>query len=605
VDPAVSHCTLAAVYDPRATLSRDEVGRRLRSALGPGAGVPAVRGPLTVATGALTNGGAAGLRLDGDLLVAGEGQYQVDLRGPAEDWPAALARARGGFALIAWRHDRGVIARDHLGRSPLFAKRDGDVLYAASEVAPLLALLSRRPEPDLEALAMFVSGLPLTGGRTLYAGVRAVAPAHALLLDGSRARCARYWRPHPRAGLRDLGAADAADRLENELVAAVRRHGGERTDVGVLLSGGLDSSAVMAGAASLAREAGRPPPRAFTAVFPERPELDERAASRAVIEHWGAPWTQVPLIRPSAASEAQAYLERWQLPLEHPGFAFFQPLLAEAARHGAWVVLDGEGGDELFGCEPLLIADELRRGDLVAAMRLAHALPGHGRRVSARYAEALLRRVVVPGLVSPRSIGRLRRLRRRDRPGSTWLRTGATESLQANGEGSWWDAGRPRWQAHLAWVLSEGRAEIAVHDHLRRNARPTGVIDAHPLLDVDLVETVLGLPPRLAFDRRLDRALLRRATVGLLPDAVRLRRGKVYFDVLLIDALTGPDRAAVDRMLDSGALELEVIGEPARLRALWRVGPDRHPRGWRTWAREVWRAYAAESWLRREARRSD
>jgi asparagine synthase (glutamine-hydrolysing) len=144
---------------------------------------------------------------------------------------------------------------------------------------------------------------------------------------------------------------------------------------------------------------------------------------------------------------------------------------------------------------------------------------------------------------------------------------------------------------------------MAMHDHLRRTTRPLGIVDAHPFLDVDLVELVLGLPPEHAFDPVLNRPLLRTAMRGLVPDGVRLRREKVYFDRLLGDALTGPDRTTIDAVMADASLELAAIGDPTRVRALWSDGPSRHPRGPRAWASEVWRVFAAETWLRREAGR--
>jgi asparagine synthase (glutamine-hydrolysing) len=128
-----------------------------------------------------------------------------------------------------------------------------------------------------------------------------------------------------------------------------------------------------------------------------------------------------------------------------------------------------------------------------------------------------------------------------------------------------------------------------------------GVRDAHPFLDVDLIETVLGLPPELAFDARFDRALLRDATRGVLPDQVRLRRDKVFFNSLLQDALTGSDREAIHRTLTGAALELGDLVDRQCLERLWERGPGDCPRGPSAWATEIWRAFSLEAWLRREA----
>jgi asparagine synthase (glutamine-hydrolysing) len=214
--------------------------------------------------------------------------------------------------------------------------------------------------------------------------------------------------------------------------------------------------------------------------------------------------------------------------------------------------------------------------------------------------------MALPGLISPAGIQWLRRLRGGDNGGPAWLRPAARQAVATAAIASdedWWRAGRPRSRARLSWVLSDGRAALGMHDHLRRMTAPSGIADAHPFLDVDLIELVLGLPPHLAFDRVLDRPLLRRAMEGMLPDPVRLRRDKVYFDPLLLAALTGPDHAELEGAF-RGPLELGLVADPVALRALWHNGPDRHPHGRWAWSAEMWRAYAAEMWLRQEEGRS-
>jgi asparagine synthase (glutamine-hydrolysing) len=585
---------LAAIHDPCGTIASEEARRRVRRAVayGPDLHV-AARGPLTVGwTGSDVPHASALCVFDGDAPIRAEDEPST--------WLPALRASRASFAGLAWHGDRGLVARDHLGARPLFVLRDASATYLASEIPTLLGLLARRPAPDREALALLLAGRPAASGRTVFAGVRALAPAHGLLLEPAGARLERYWSPTPRAGLADIAAPDAAAELRVGVAAAVRRHGGERDGAGVLLSGGLDSSVVLASAAAAARDAGREAPAAFTAVFPEHPRLDERWASRAVAESSGARSTTVTIAGGTATAAARAHLQRWELPLQYPGAAFFQPLLDEAARQGIGLLLDGEGGDELFSCEPLLVADRLLAGDVREAGRLARALPGWGGRLGAAQA-----RMMLPGLISPTGMRRLRRLRGRDSEHPPWLRSAARQAVAAAATASddvWWRAGRPRSRAHLSWVLTDGRTALGMHDHLRRMTAPSGVVDAHPFLDVDLVELVLGLPPEFAFDRVLDRPLLRRAMAGMLPDPVRLRRDKVYFDALLLAALTGPDRAQVERAF-RGPLEVAILADPVALRALWEGGPERHPRGRWAWSAEVWRAYAAEMWLRREAGR--
>jgi asparagine synthase (glutamine-hydrolysing) len=578
--------TLAAIHDPLRTLPDGEAKRRLAAGLG--------------ATGAHRAGALAVAWTGPAPAIGSEGFVVADAAVAIEDAsPAALRDLRGGFAVIAWDGRRVLLARDHLGARPLFYATDGAQLVAASEVSVLLGLLSRRPAPDLARLCLWLAGHRAPDTGTLFAGVSALPPAHALVLDGGAPRLERYWTPRPR-GPTDIDADAAAARLRDGVQAAVRRHAGPPGERGVLLSGGLDSSTVLACAAEQARADGERVPTAFSATFPGRPELDETAASGPAAAHAGAEWVRVPAADGPVVPEALAYLDRWKLPLATPNIAVFRPLHEEAARRGARVLLDGEGGDELFGCEPLLLADRLLAGDVRGALALAHALPGAGERLDRRTLRVVAREWVLPGLVPPRALAALRRARRQRRHGPPWLHMPAPDTEDGAG---WWRAGRPRWRAHLSWLLTDARATLAVQDELRRGAAMGGVTGAHPFLDVDLIETVLALPPHAAFDRRLDRPLLRHAMTGLLPDAVRLRTDKVFFNELVVDALTGPDQPAVDAILGSGRLELGAVADPQLIAAAWRDGPDRYPRGRFAWSLEMWRLFAAETWLRSEAGR--
>jgi asparagine synthase (glutamine-hydrolysing) len=582
---------IAAIHDPQRALAPGEAAR-----------LAAILGPSVHETAGLTvagcGGGADRCVVDGVVRLRSEW---------AASWPAAMAtlrELRGAFALIAWDAETGhaLAARDHLGARPLFYASAGPTLYVASEIVPLLRLLPRRPEPDRDEVARRLargSGAP---AHTLFKGVREVPAAHALLLDEQGWRLERYWRPKPRAGLEEADDTAASAALRNGVEAAVDRHARALPGAkGVLASGGLDSSAVLACAAASARAAGDPPPAAWLGV-PERHELDESAFLEHVAAHCEIESVRIPVSSGPIVPRAMAYLDRWAVPLEHPGGAFFLPVLEAAATRGVTVLLDGEGGDELFGCEPLLIGDRLRSGDLRGAARLVRALPGMTR-LDARSLAVVARKWVAPALLPPFALKAARRVRAARRPAADWLRGAAHEAAREPEADAWQPDSEPQWRAHLAWVLTGGRDDFGVHDQLRRLASMAGVNDVHPFLDVDLIELVLGLPPHLAFDASLDRKLLREAMQGLVPESVRLRRDKVFFGALLRDALTGPDHAAVDRILTNSPLELGDLVDAQALTALWRGGPERCARGPLAWASESWRAFALELWMRREAGR--
>jgi asparagine synthase (glutamine-hydrolysing) len=158
----------------------------------------------------------------------------------------------------------------------------------------------------------------------------------------------------------------------------------------------------------------------------------------------------------------------------------------------------------------------------------------------------------------------------------------------------------PRWWADIAYGLTRGIEETGVFEQQRRTAAAAGLDARHPLFDLDLVELGLRLPPLSSYDRYLNRPVLRAATEGLLPDAVRLRPRKVLFDSLLVDCLAGADAEAVRALLGPGA-ELGAYVELERVRAelleaerLRRAQPFR-------WMWQVWRLCTAECWLREQA----
>jgi asparagine synthase (glutamine-hydrolysing) len=582
---------LAAIHDPRRVLTRHEQRAVLRSAYGDRtAGTD-----TTVVAWSGADTPAADQVVDGDVTVPSDW---------ARSWPAALAwlrDARGEFAFVAWDADsrRSLIARDHLGSRPVFYADVGATLYVASEIAPLLSLLPRRPAPDLDVLARRLAGAREAPGATLFGGVRELLPAHALLLDDRGWKLERYWEPRPRQGFENADRGIAASALRDGVEAAVRRrlelHVGT---TGALTSGGLDSSIVLACAAATSRAAGRGSPSAWVGV-PDRAELDESAFAQAVATQSGCEVVRVPITANPIVPYALEYAERYAVPLEYPAAALFRPLREAAAARGVALVLDGEGGDELFGCEPFLIADQIARGHIIEASRLVRALPGMVPR-DARSLGVVLRNWIVPALLPEAALRRVRRELSARRPSPEWLCGPARDAAHEPPVESSRGRGVPHWRTHLAWLLTDARTMLGVQDHLRRVAALDGLRSAHPFLDVDLVELVLGLPPQYAFDPRLDRMLLRTAVRGLLPEQVRMREDKVFFGALLRDSLTGPDRAAIERTLTRTPLALGGLVDADRLAALWHRGPHACARGEAAWMNEIWRAFAIETWLRAE-----
>ncbi|MBE2317988.1 hypothetical protein DVA67_018550 [Solirubrobacter sp. CPCC 204708] len=512
--------------------------------------------------------GPAGERAASLLAGAARG------RPPAPEVPTGLAWAAA--------EDRGAAVRDLTGARPLFVRREGEVTYLASEVRELLALLPGAPGTDDEAAALWLAMEPL-GQRTLYAGVAPVPAGHWRAFDAASAR--RYWQPAPES--LSLGREAAAERVWTALREAVGPCVRAAERPAVRLSGGLDSSAVLAAAIAEGVV-----PAAVSTVFPQYPEADEAELIAAVAGQLGAPSRTFAAGPRDLLADGAAFLARWGVPQEYPGRGLFHPMLeAAAAAHD--VVLDGEGGDELFGCEPFLLADLVRHGRLAAARRVAHRLPGAPERLPARAYRVIARRWVA-GPLAPA------RLRPPARVGADldWFADAMTPRARAavrarRAQLDWRSRPGPRWLARRIALIVTLPAEAGSADYLRRVTAMAGVSGASPLTDRRLVETVLSLPPEHAFDRRRDKELLRTALAGHVPDVVRLRAEKSHFGDAVLDNL---DRAALlERLTPDLAPYLDV----ARVRRQVQAGPDAHPRGRAGWMFESWRAAMLATFLTR------
>ncbi|HSR93893.1 MAG TPA: asparagine synthase-related protein, partial [Solirubrobacterales bacterium] len=119
----------------------------------------------------------------------------------------------------------------------------------------------------------------------------------------------------------------------------------------------------------------------------------------------------------------------------------------------------------------------------------------------------------------------------------------------------------------------------------------------HPLIDVDLVEFALRLPPTLAVDPVLERPLLRRATQGLIPDSIRLRGQKSYFTALFHDCLAGRDLSLIRKLL-AGRAEVAAYVDLETVSRELLADPPAGARRDRNWPWSAWRLLTAECWLR-------
>jgi asparagine synthase (glutamine-hydrolysing) len=260
-----------------------------------------------------------------------------------ETWgESVFDRLNGMFGLALWnaRKERLILARDRLGKKPLYYSTTGNSIVFASELRSLLQFPNRHWTIDRDACKAFCELGYLPQHRTPIREIRRLPPGHFAVWNGTELALHRYWEAQPSAPL--SSQTEASDALFSLLQDAVRLRLISDVPIGAFLSGGLDSSVVVAMAAELGA---RIP--TFSIRFPGYRSHDEGNYARIVAQHFGSEHHEIPF---DAHQFHEAASLVWALdePLADPA-ALPTLLLSRAARRTVTVALTGEGADEVFG----------------------------------------------------------------------------------------------------------------------------------------------------------------------------------------------------------------------------------------------------------------
>ena len=509
---------------------------------------------------------------------------------------AAFARLRGTFAIAIWdgARRRGVLATDHFAVRPWYVQRAGGRLLAATSMRALLRMLPTRPEPDPIRAMTCLAGILAGGAETFARGVERLPGAHAVVFEDGRVTRRRWWQPVYRDPLR-ASRTELLDQMRAALGQAIRIRTPPGETTAVILSGGFDSAAVTAVAASESQAPGQL--RTYSAGFPDDRDMDESTRVRDLVVARALP-NQLLHVRPVGIVRSTLEYQRdWGIPSGGPGYLLERPLLECAARDGVHGILDGQGGDELFGFSPYLIADRVRRGHLRAASQLLANLPDQVGRPPRSTLAYWVREYALRPLL-PTGVERRLRLRgdaARHLP--AWLRRDRLDLfLQADEHFAWKQAGEgPLWWRHRADLLAAARGGLT--EYIGHRGRDLGLQMRPPLLDVDLVEFVLQMPPELAYGG-MNRSFARDSVVGELPDTVRLAAKKSNVQAFYRKALSGPDLEPIRLMLEPPDARIYQYADRARvLELLKRPTPHGQP-GWGNWVSAIWGSMTAEIALR-------
>ena len=251
---------------------------------------------------------------------------------------------RGMFAFALWDEARHCLfcARDRFGIKPFYYTVVGQDLYFASEVKALLPFVDQI-QTDLEGFKDYLTFQFPLAGKTLFAGIQELLPAHTLRVAQGQVAARRYWEVYYHLDL-DHTSKYFVERLRALLSDSVNVHLRSDVPLGAYVSGGLDSSIV----ASLARQYSNGAFLGFNGKFSWGPEYDESRYARALTEYAGMELHEVDITPADFLANIGRVIYHLDYPVAGPG-SFPQYMVSQLAGRHRKVVLGGQGGDEIFG----------------------------------------------------------------------------------------------------------------------------------------------------------------------------------------------------------------------------------------------------------------
>jgi asparagine synthase (glutamine-hydrolysing) len=447
-----------------------------------------------------------------------------------------VTHLNGMFAMAIWDAGRRrlVLARDRLGQKPLVYRHDAGRLLFASQLKSLLEVPDVPRELDPSSLDEYLTYQYVPHPNTIFRGIGKLPPGHCAVYQDDEFEVQAYWRPD---FSREVAVREAqyAEQLRDLLTDAVQSRLVSDVPLGAFLSGGIDSSLVVA----LMRQAGGPPVKTFSIGFPV-PEYDERRHARRAAEFLQADHTELE-VTPDAVAILPRLVEHFDEPFADSS-AVPTWYVSKLAREHVTVALTGDGGDELFAGYPRYRAVRLgQRVDrlpspvrAVLATRLWQWLPARERQKSLlrrwkRFTSALRlppQRRYLEWIAIFNEAGRaelysdefLSRLPDSDPAGfvtRAWDRAGTRDPVTA--------ASMTDLVTYLPGDLMT-KVDVASMAH--------GLECRQPFLDHRVVELAAAMPVRWKFRGGRGKRILRRAFGELLPKPI-WRRRKMGFGVPL------------------------------------------------------------------------
>jgi asparagine synthase (glutamine-hydrolysing) len=513
-----------------------------------------------------------------------------------EHGPYMCRHLDGIFAFAVWDGERRtlLLARDQLGVKPLYLHRDGSAVHFASELKALLAdpAVPRRLDPV--SLDHHFTFRFTPAPRTLLEGVEKLEPATYLLLEGGREERRRYWDPEP-AERTNLSLEDAAAELRSLLRAAVSRQMMSDRPIGAMLSGGIDSAAVVAFMAEQSTQV-----RTFTVGFEGGGDADETALARETARLFGTEHHDIVLPGGGFREELARTIEMLEEPVGTSSALGFREVSRLASAHVP-VLLSGQGADELLAGYWRYVGEWIAQRTLsvVGRLGLRRPLAALGSRVSnarlerglraLRYPDTLERFMQIYAVFDPAAKAELYGAALRER-----LATGATDPEDAVERHRRRVLGRDPLTQMLyvdtrLWLPDD---LLLVGDKM---SMAESVEMRVPFLDRALVEFAESLPSDYKLRRGVRKLVEKKALEPVLPRAI-VHRKERGFATPVDRWLRGPELHAFasELLLDDGGHSASLF-EREKLRSLL----ERHRSGAADHTRQLFCLLSFELWARR------
>ncbi len=445
-----------------------------------------------------------------------------------EEWGAdCVTRFNGMWALVLWDQRKRELfcSRDRFGIKPFYYYIDDDVFLFASEVKGILPAMDTRPSADYGVLSDYLLRRSLCRTRdTFFEGIKRLEPSHNLVVSAGEVYSSQYWDYRTQSQAYD--DHQPVETFRDLLDDAVRLRLRSDVPVGIALSGGLDSTSILADAA---RRTDALKLKAFTAVFPGE-RFDEHEYASLASRHFGAELFCIDYQPDHFIQDLRCItwyldyptLEGQVLPRWH--------IMRLASRH-VKVILEGQGADEMLAGYisryfDLYLIDELRRMKSGHRLETLKKLLGSCQDIHRRHSRSLYVRLLRH--LTPKSLRDRRRIRADNR------------AYTREFVGMF-----PR-RREAPWVqeFDDQLTNVMHYDHARgilpmllkfgdSLSMAFSIESRLPFLDHRLVEFVFRLPPHHKLDGSLSKGILREAMTGTIPDRIRERQGKVGFETPL------------------------------------------------------------------------